>query len=70
LLLYIFVGLFWLPVVRMQIRLRDMARMAAAEGTRLPAGYHRLYRWWFAFGFPAFGAVLAIIWLMLARPTV
>lgn len=67
--LYVFVGLFWLPVVWMQIRLRDMARLAAAQGEPLPAAYHRLYRWWFAFGFPAFIAVLAIIWLMLTEPS-
>lgn len=66
--LYIFVGAFWLPVVWMQIRLRNMARLAAYEGKALPAAYHRLYRWWFAFGFPAFAAVLAIIWLMLTKP--
>jgi uncharacterized membrane protein len=69
LVLYVFVGIFWLPVVRMQIRLRDMARVAAGEGMPLPEAYHRLYRWWFACGFPAFGAVLAIIWLMLTRPS-
>ncbi|WP_323042575.1 DUF2269 domain-containing protein [Gemmobacter sp.] len=67
--LYVFVGLFWLPVVWMQIRLRDMARRAAAQGEHLPDAYHRLYRWWFAFGFPAFMAVLAIIWLMLTKPS-
>ncbi|WP_225027298.1 DUF2269 family protein [Xinfangfangia pollutisoli] len=67
--LYVFVGLFWLPVVWMQIRLRDMARLAAAQGGPLPEAYHRLYRWWFAFGFPAFAAVLAILSLMLAKPT-
>lgn len=66
--LYVFVGLFWLPVVWMQIRLRDMARLAAAQGEPLPEAYHRLYRWWLAFGFPAFAAVLAIIWLMLTKP--
>ncbi|MCE6957632.1 DUF2269 domain-containing protein [Cereibacter sphaeroides] len=66
--LYVFTGLFWLPVVWMQVRLRDMARVAAAAGAPLPDAWHRLYRWWFAFGFPAFGAVLGIIWLMLARP--
>lgn len=66
--LYVFVGLFWLPVVWMQIRLRDMARLAAAQGGPLPEAYHRLYRWWFAFGFPAFAAVLAILSLMLAKP--
>jgi uncharacterized membrane protein len=32
--------------------------------------YHRLYRVWFACGLPAFFAVLAIVWLMLARPSI
>ena len=68
--LYIIVGAFWLPVVWMQIRLRNTARLAAREGKALPAAYHRLYRWWFAFGFPAFAAVLAIIWLMLTKPSI
>ncbi|GGO38542.1 membrane protein [Gemmobacter aquaticus] len=67
--LYVFVGLFWLPVVWMQIRLRDMARLAAAQREPLPEAYHRLYRWWLTFGFPAFAAVLAIIWLMLTKPS-
>lgn len=66
--LYLFVGCFWLPVVWMQRRMRDFARKAAATGVPLPAGYHRLYRTWFAFGFPAFAAVLAIMWLMTVRP--
>lgn len=67
--LYVIVGLFWLPVVWMQVRMRDLAIAARDGGTPLPARYHRLYRWWFAFGFPAFAAVLAIIWLMLTRPS-
>ena len=41
---------------------------AAAGSNELPAEYHRLFRLWFAFGFPAFGAVLAIFWLMMAKP--
>ncbi|GAB5467938.1 MAG: DUF2269 family protein [Rhodospirillales bacterium] len=66
--LYLLVGAFWLPVIWIQIRLRDLAREAAAAGRALPARYHRLYRIWFACGFPAFLAVLAILWLMLQRP--
>jgi len=66
--LYVFVGLFWLPVVWIQIRMRRLALAAAEAGTALPEAYHRLYRVWFAFGFPAFFAVLAIIWLMLTKP--
>ncbi|WP_425286825.1 DUF2269 family protein [Nitratireductor soli] len=66
--LYVVVGLFWLPVVWIQMQLRDLARHAAAARTPLPARYFRLYHIWFACGFPAFVAVLAIVWLMLARP--
>ena len=68
LILYLVTGAFWLPVVFIQLRMRDLARTAAAQGAPLPALYHRLYRVWFAFGFPAFAAVLGIIWLMVAKP--
>lgn len=66
--LYALTGAFWLPVVKIQIRLRDIARNAAATGTALPRRYHRLFAIWFACGIPAFAAVLAILWLMLDRP--
>jgi uncharacterized membrane protein len=66
--LYVVTGAFWLPVVWMQMRLRDLAAHAASIGSPLPAVYHRLFWWWFAFGFPAFAAVLAIFWLMIAKP--
>jgi uncharacterized membrane protein len=68
--LYLFTGAFWLPVVGMQMRMRDLAAAAAAAEAPLPTAYHRLFRRWFAFGFPAFAAVLAIFWLMIARPAV
>jgi uncharacterized membrane protein len=70
LILYVVTGLFWLPVVWMQMRMRDLAREAVEQGHPLPATYHRLFRLWFAFGFPAFAAVLAIFWLMVAKPAV
>ncbi len=68
LMLYVIVGAFWLPVVWMQIRMRDLAVAARDAGRPLPDSYHRLHRWWFAFGFPAFFAVMAILWLMLTKP--
>lgn len=68
--LYVVAGLFWLPVVWMQARMRDLARAAASTGSALPPAYHRLFRLWFLFGFPGFGAVLAIIVLMVAKPVV
>jgi uncharacterized membrane protein len=68
LILYLVVGAFWLPVVFMQIKLRNLATQARDAGEPLPPAYHRLFRWWFAFGFPAFAAVLGIVWLMLTKP--
>ena len=62
-------GAFWLPVVWMQVRMRGLARAAAASQRPLPPEYHRLFRLWFWFGFPGFGSVLAILWLMIARPS-
>lgn len=70
LLLYVVTGLFWLPVVWIQIQLRDLARAAASSGSALPPNYHSLYRVWFVFGFPAFSAVLGIFWLMLTKPSI
>lgn len=69
-LLYLLTGAFWLPVVWMQMRMRDLAAEAAFGGSELPPEYHRLFWWWFAFGFPAFGAVLGIFWLMIAKPAI
>jgi len=66
--LYLLVGACWLPVVWIQIAMRDIARTAAADHAPLPARYHRLYRLWFCLGFPAFAGVVVIIWLMLAKP--
>jgi uncharacterized membrane protein len=67
-LLYLIIGAFWIPVVFMQIRMRDLAAGAAGKGGVLPPEYHRWFRLWFAFGFPAFGGVLLILWLMIAKP--
>lgn len=66
--LYVIAGLFWLPVVWMQMRMRDLSAAAASAGTPLPESYYRLFRLWFAFGFPGFGSVLLIVWLMIDKP--
>ncbi|MBZ9676796.1 DUF2269 family protein [Mesorhizobium sp. ES1-1] len=70
LLLYVVTGLFWLPVVWIQIRIRNLARQAAIDNRPLPPEEKRLFRIWFVFGFPAFAAVLAILWLMVTRPEI
>jgi uncharacterized membrane protein len=70
LMLYLITGLFWLPVVWMQMEMRKLASAAAAADAPLLFRYHRLFWLWFAFGFPAFAAVLGIFWLMIARPAI
>jgi len=66
--LYVFVGLCWLPVVWIQMQLRNLATGAALRGVRLPDIYHQLYRAWFWLGWPAFIGVIAIFALMLWKP--
>ena len=66
--LYAVAGLFWIPVVFMQIEMRDLARKAAGQGSALPERYFVLFRRWFVFGFPGFGATMLILWLMIAKP--
>jgi uncharacterized membrane protein len=68
LLLYAVAGLFWIPVIFMQIEMRDLAQAAVAQGASLPPRYFMLFRRWFAFGIPGFGSVMIILWLMIAKP--
>jgi len=65
--LYALAGLFWVPVIFMQIEMRDLARMAEQTSQPLPPRYHLLFRRWFLCGIPGFGAVMAILWLMIAK---
>jgi uncharacterized membrane protein len=67
--LYVITGMFWLPVVWMQMQMRNLAEAAKAAGLPPPQRYSQLFRLWFAFGFPAFAAVVGIFWLMIAKPT-
>jgi uncharacterized membrane protein len=68
LVLYVAVGLCWLPVVGIQLRLRELAVAATRAGMPLPQDYERLFRIWFALGVPAFLGVIAIFALMIFRP--
>ena len=68
LLLYVVVGLCWLPAVFIQIRMRDLAHEAAVNAKPLPDEYHRLFRIWFVLGWPAFAGVVGIFALMTWQP--
>jgi uncharacterized membrane protein len=66
--LYVMVGLCWLPVVFIQVELRNLAHDAVRDSAPLPPRYHRLFRAWFTLGWPAFVGVIAIFALMIWKP--
>jgi uncharacterized membrane protein len=66
--LYVLAGACWLPVVWLQIRLRDLAAAAARDGSALPPLYWRYFKAWVALGIPAFIAFVYIFWLMVTKP--
>lgn len=67
--LYIFAGLCWIPVVYLQIAMQKMAEQALSSANNLPPLYWTYTRIWFFLGIPAFGAILAVILLMVRKNT-
>lgn len=68
LVLYVLAGLCWLPVVWLQLKVRDLAVQAERDGTEIPAIAHTYMKWWFALGWPAFTAFVLIFFLMVVKP--
>lgn len=68
--LYLLAFLCWAPVVWIQIRATELARRAASAEGPLPPEFRRLMRLWFALGWPAFIALLAIFGLMIVKPAI
>jgi len=65
--LFVFAGACWIPVLCVQAHLSRVAtRVPAIEW--LPRSFHLWFRLWRALGIPAFAAVIAIYWLMIAKP--
>lgn len=64
---YMLAGMLWLPAVRLQLRMRDLARAAAQAGTSLPEEYHQATRRWVALGLPAFLVSVHAVWVMCAK---
>lgn len=66
--LFIFAGACWIPVVWLQIRMRDLARASGIERNQVPPEYRAYARLWFWLGVPGFAAVILVFWLMVAKP--
>lgn len=67
-IIYIIAALCWLPVVWIQIQLKNMCKSASESGTELPQNYHTLFKIWFLLGWPAFLGLIVIFYLMVAKP--
>ena len=70
LLLYFFAGACWLPVVWMQIKMRDLAEMVRRNETDLPDVYWEMHKCWIALGSLAFPAILIVFYLMVCKPQI
>jgi uncharacterized membrane protein len=66
--LFVLAGLCWIPVVWLQLRMRDLARIAVRDRVALGARYWVYARWWFWLGVPAFTSVVLVYWLMVYKP--
>jgi uncharacterized membrane protein len=66
--IYIVAGLCWLPVVWIQIQLKNMTIDAAQTGEALPPRYYKLFKIWFVLGWPAFIGLVAVFFLMVMKP--
>lgn len=67
LILYTLAGLCWLPVVWLQIRMREISLQAASSHIALANDYYRYARYWLYLGIPAFAAMLLIVLLMVLK---
>lgn len=57
----------WLPVVWIELRLRDEANVAAQSGQPRSPRYWRFFIAWVVLGAIAFVAFLLIFWLMVSK---
>lgn len=65
--LFAFIGVCWLPVVRIQYQLKTLAQSSADHECVQPE-FNRLMRTWTLLGLPAFSAILVVLWLMVFKP--
>ncbi|HZA94742.1 MAG TPA: DUF2269 domain-containing protein [Burkholderiaceae bacterium] len=67
--LYFLAGACWLPVVWIQMKLRNLAREAVTTGaSTLPRQYWKYERIWVLLGIPAFISLVVVFYLMVAKP--
>lgn len=64
---YFFAGMCWLPVVWIQLKLKNILAECLENNELLPPYYHTLFTCWFLLGWPAFIALVIISALMITK---
>ena len=68
-ILYIIAGLCWLPVVWLQIQIRNIAHQTLFNKShQLPDKYYKFFYTWFILGWPAFIGLMIVFELMIYKP--
>jgi uncharacterized membrane protein len=65
--LFAFIGICWLPVLRIQYKLRELAKISVNSNQVTPE-FKSLMKTWTLLGIPAFTAIIGIFWLMVFKP--
>jgi len=66
--LYLIAGAAWLPVVWIQLQIRDLAFAASQLKVQLPERFWRLLRAWVSLGIVAFLSLVVVFYLMVVKP--
>ena len=67
-IIYVIVGMCWIPVVWIQVKLKNMLSYSIDSKTPLPSQYYKLFKIWFMLGWPAFFGLIIVFYLMVAKP--
>jgi uncharacterized membrane protein len=65
--LFAFIGSCWLPVIRIQYKLRELAKISV-DSNKVTPEFKSLMKTWTLLGIPAFIAIIGIFWLMVFKP--
>lgn len=66
-ILFVFIGFCWVPVVIIQYKLRAISEASLITG-KLDPKFKKMMQLWTSLGVPAFAAILVIFWLMVFKP--
>ena len=67
--LYLLAGACWVPVVFIQVRIRDLLQAKLSGGEFDDARNRRLRQIWFWLGWPAFLSLIVVFHLMVTKPS-